>query len=862
MTIGAEMDSRDSKAARHNRSEKLQEQQKLTFEQIVANTEFFKELQKWPLSSLPPDVYQSPEQLRKGWLTRIFSTILFLKDHPTPSWWHKFLDDEKDLFADGDEKRKPVIDENNDNDGSQEADTESIEDSGYMSQGDDDILINEKEELVDPSREANIDLNDGNSTNNGKVTATRRPESSRSPDLDKINDLISSSVSRSSSFPLTDHSKSTRTSSAVSIKELDKDRCSSADIPPWEIYMKEVNKVLMMRKSKNRQLEPERLTRNGTSDVWHSPLPEPSSFYKRLRETLVDPLSFGEVRSGTIIRIFLRYCLIVFTCTLVFLELILYGLVRLCIHLYETLWVIHSGTETQILMGELEKASDYDSWASAAKSLDIHLGMDKWKSYPYSCYYDADAIEEMTEYLIKLRGQLKDQLASGSTQNDDKSGSSKTSEDKTLKFLNELMQELLNEAVHHNVGGCDNHQMWSQTFLGTKPQIYGFVEQVTKSLYDISDSTLITPSDKHKFFKAARKLHGRTALCLSGGISRAYYHVGVLKALLEDGPLPSILTGSSGGSVLAAMACVYKDDELKALLDSPDIQSFVWLADKKYASNLNRLLQTSSYYHPVDFIRNIYVFCRGNTTFKEAYQRTGKILNVGLLPYSTPFVKPKTLNYLNCPDVLIWSAVLASCSAPMVLPPTVLMQKLKNGQIVAYTKCGGEWWADGTLGNDVPKQSIQNDFNVKYTIISQVGPHVAPFWFDSKGSPGDPVVSGLTKKSKTYRGGFLLSCLEKMLKIDMLKWFKWLDHLDIFPMLFQQRWCKVWSQTIQGTVNIVVKRGFPWDVFPVPLDKERLEMYRNEGMRQTWPKLDMIRCRIMVEHAINEGIERAKMQMQ
>ena len=51
------------------------------------------------------------------------------------------------------------------------------------------------------------------------------------------------------------------------------------------------------------------------------------------------------------------------------------------------------------------------------------------------------------------------------------------------------------------------------------------------------------------FFRELRHGYGRTGLCLSGGASFGFYHVGVWIELLKQGLLPKVLTGSSAGSI-------------------------------------------------------------------------------------------------------------------------------------------------------------------------------------------------------------------------------------------------------------------------------------------------------------------------
>jgi Predicted esterase of the alpha-beta hydrolase superfamily len=55
---------------------------------------------------------------------------------------------------------------------------------------------------------------------------------------------------------------------------------------------------------------------------------------------------------------------------------------------------------------------------------------------------------------------------------------------------------------------------------------------------------------------------------LSGGAVLGYFHVGVLKALFEQGLLPSIISGSSAGSLVAAIVCSHDDDQVLECLDA------------------------------------------------------------------------------------------------------------------------------------------------------------------------------------------------------------------------------------------------------------------------------------------------------
>jgi len=49
---------------------------------------------------------------------------------------------------------------------------------------------------------------------------------------------------------------------------------------------------------------------------------------------------------------------------------------------------------------------------------------------------------------------------------------------------------------------------------------------------------------------------------LSGGASFALYHIGVIKALYEEGLLPKIISGTSAGAIAASLICTKKPENI------------------------------------------------------------------------------------------------------------------------------------------------------------------------------------------------------------------------------------------------------------------------------------------------------------
>ena len=64
----------------------------------------------------------------------------------------------------------------------------------------------------------------------------------------------------------------------------------------------------------------------------------------------------------------------------------------------------------------------------------------------------------------------------------------------------------------------------------------------------------------------------------------------------------------------------------------------------------------------------------GLDTFQEAFDRTGRIINITVAPINA-FEPPRLLNYLTAPHVCVWSATVASCAIPGVFDSVNLVSK-------------------------------------------------------------------------------------------------------------------------------------------------------------------------------------------
>ncbi|KAI3343954.1 lipase [Ustulina deusta] len=505
-----------------------------------------------------------------------------------------------------------------------------------------------------------------------------------------------------------------------------------------------------------------------------------------------------------------------------------YLLTRFYIFLYEH-YVAWTGRRER-LRRTLRATNSYRDWVRAAKEMDAYLGSEQWKEENDYAYYDSKTIRRVYEQIRKHRRVAEQEEAQG--------GSKKDVEE--LKALTEA-------CVRNNFVGVENPRLYSQTYYGTKNLVQRFIDEVERSTRFLMNSGQLSLDDKRALFKRMHANFGRTALCLSGGASFAYYHFGVVKALLEADLLPDVLSGTSGGALVAALVATRTNQELKQLL-VPALAHNIKPCSEPITTWFPRWWKTGARFDSVDWARQGSWWSRGSMTFREAYERTGRILNVSCVP-ADPHSPTILCNYLTSPNCVIWSAVLASAAVPGILNPVVLMMKALDGSLVPYSF--GHKWKDGSLRTDIPIKALNLHFNVNFTIVSQVNPHISLFFFSSRGTVGSPVTH---RRGRGWRGGFLGSAAEQYIKLDLNKWLKVLKHLELLPRPLGQDWSQLWLQQFSGTITIwpQVQPSDIWRILSDP-DPDRLARMLHEGQQSAFPKLKFIANRLKIERLIEQG---------
>ncbi|KAF9353810.1 hypothetical protein BGX26_008423 [Mortierella sp. AD094] len=511
----------------------------------------------------------------------------------------------------------------------------------------------------------------------------------------------------------------------------------------------------------------------------------------------------------------LRIPLLILIFSIMAIEMFIYVSVRQIVNFWEY-FVTWRGRRNR-LRKDLRNASTYGEWKAAAKRLDTYMKKDEWKNDPDFGYYDYHLLSRVNRNLHLAREANR---------------------------IDEL-KDHLQGVVKSNFGGVENARLYSHTYHGTKQPVENYVQEVTASLQAVTESGQLTDDEKRIFLKSIYKNFGRTALCLSGGAGFGYYHLGVARALLDAGVLPTVITGTSAGALIAALVGCRTDDELSEVL-VPELAHKFTACNENIFTWLPRVIRKGARFDAEDWARKSQWITKGSLTFLEAYERTGRILNISVIPYD-PHSPPKLLNYLTTPDCVIWSAVIASAAIPGILNPVVLMRKRPDGTLVPFSY-GGRGFKDGSLRADIPLQALHTHFNVNYTIVSQVNPHVHLFFYAARGSVGRPV-SHLYGEG--WRGGFLAASIEQFLKLDLSKWLKVLRDLELLPKIMNQDWSWIWLQKFDGHVTILPKSGLSdWFQLLTDPNENRLRHCLTVGERQTFSKLHMIANRMKIEQMI------------
>ncbi|MDC8830616.1 DUF3336 domain-containing protein [Alteromonas gilva] len=467
-------------------------------------------------------------------------------------------------------------------------------------------------------------------------------------------------------------------------------------------------------------------------------------------------------------------------------------------------------------LGALERAmahaTTYQEYQQACEAHDQLSGADDWKAKDPCRLYDYRLIRKRVQR-IKL----------AQSQND----------------IHSLMS-ILHEGLHGNLGNIANPELLGHCKTGTKHLIEEFINQVVSALEHIynADEAEVDFYDKLSFFEETAHSFGRSCLMLSGGAGLGFFHCGVVKSLNEQNLLPSVISGASAGSIIAAMVGTRTHTELLEALSAEFIYEHFQNWRLWAGLGRNSILDSRA-------LENTLITLFDLTTFEEAYKKTGRHITVSVSPADLHQYS-RLLNAKTSPNALIMQAVRASCAVPLLFTAVQLKAKTASGDIVPYIP--NRRFADGSIMADLPIEGLSRLYGVNHSIVSQTNPLAVPFLSSSR-------TQAKTLSSITFRH------LRQLVKANSIYAF------DVMEQIVPNRSSKlaihkvrsVIDQQYVGNINILPQKQLRnlMQVAANPTLKS-IEDLIISGEKATWPQLDVIARNTRISETLRSMLRKLK----
>jgi NTE family protein len=461
---------------------------------------------------------------------------------------------------------------------------------------------------------------------------------------------------------------------------------------------------------------------------------------------------------------------------------------------------------------EFDRAESYEAWLEVARRHDEVSGMQRWREVDQTPLYDYASIRRRLDRLRALRARH---------------------DDVGLLFT-------LNEGIHGNMGGMGSSRLHRQALAGTKHLIEDYVDEIVHALEHLAElpEEDISTANKLDFFYRANHCYGRSALMLSGGGVLGFYHLGVVKSLLENKLLPRVISGSSAGSMVAGVLGTHTDEELEKFYDP----SHVHFEAEREATVFDRMFFGRNPSLDVHDLQGIIERLIPDMTFQEAHEKTGRQISITVAP-AEPQQTSRLLNAIASPNVYIRSAVMASCAVPGVFPPVILSAKNVHGDPQPYLP--SRKWVDGSISDDLPAKRLGRLYSTNHSIVSMVNPIALPFVASDR--PANRLL--------TRVGGVGAEVLR--------------DALNLYRSQVQQHADWPRFNMLVNSVHSLLDQDYSGDITITPrfkwynpakilshLSEEDLTALMREGERCTWPHLAAIDTCTRISRTLDRILER------
>ncbi|RLQ21706.1 DUF3336 domain-containing protein [Seongchinamella sediminis] len=474
---------------------------------------------------------------------------------------------------------------------------------------------------------------------------------------------------------------------------------------------------------------------------------------------------------------------------------------------------VRKSSKLKRLQKQMDKATSYDEWRATAIEHDELSGARRWREVDQTRKYDFAQIRLRLDRLRSLRARQDFQ---------------------GLLFT-------LNEGIHGNMGGMGRATLYRRANFGTKRLIEQYIDEIDDSLRYLAElpADVIDVQDKLDFFYRANICFGRSALMLSGGGVLGFYHLGVVKTLLEQGLLPRVISGSSAGSLVAGVVGTHTDKELEHFYEPANVH----FEAEREANAFSRMFFGANPQIDVGDLENLIARMIPEMTFQEAYEKTGRQISITVAP-AEPHQRSRLLNAITSPNVFVRSAVMASCAVPGVFPPVMLMAKNVHGEAQPYLPT--RKWVDGSIADDLPAKRLSRLYSTNHYIVSMVNPIATPF-IDTEGER-----SALARSLSGFGAGVgreLLNLYRGMVQEQGDNWPRFNMAMNTVHALMDQEY--------SGDINIVP--SFRW-YNPAKLlshlSQNDLVELMQEGERTAYPQVETIRLCTLISRTMEKILQR------
>lgn len=381
----------------------------------------------------------------------------------------------------------------------------------------------------------------------------------------------------------------------------------------------------------------------------------------------------------------LRWPVLGLTYFLITVELTVYTVIRLFIRIIEAAFANSKHRRLRRLM---RKSKTYNEWYSYANELDESQGRGEWKNLirdETNCRYNWSFVKELIRDMQKARKTSDYLMALAVLQQCTRKNVGGIMSEESFSFTNtgepkHIVKEFIEEVtktLHWVTDHClektsqyvdngdyesrlqkkveeEKKKLWTSVLSWSTLNFDKPAEKLSPSrqnIVDISTRKFEDSNEKEKagnhtaafnkekiivFLKRARAAYGRTALCLSGGAMMGLYHFGHVRALLEMGCLPNIVSGTSAGSVVAAIVCTRTDEEIRRDLDPNVLVEHLKCFHLPWSKRMKNIWKNGCMFELEYWRELIKWFTCGDMTFEEAFKKTGRVFCITLCKFGFP----------------------------------------------------------------------------------------------------------------------------------------------------------------------------------------------------------------------------------